>query len=139
MMRRAFCGFVIGSSLPATIWPIAGLGIASRELPAGTLDWFVIGLFFPVLFGLTNAVTVVLAGRKGWAAMLGIGAIMGFVSASTGTFIYKIPEIVYGLEGDSRYLGMRPLRRALQRAVEKQRLQVREIPSALFTHLHLFF
>ena len=34
------------------------------------------------------------------------GAIMGFVSASTGTFIFNIPEIVYGLKGDSRYLAL---------------------------------
>lgn len=106
MMRRALCGFIIGSSLPATIWPLAGLGFESRDLPVGTLDWLFIGLFFPVLFGITNAVTAILPGRKGWAKMLGIGAIMGFVSASTGTFIFNIPEIVYGLHGDSRYLAL---------------------------------
>ncbi len=102
----ALRGFIIGSSLPATIWPLAGLGYKSRDLPAGTLDWFLIGLFFPVLFGLTNALTVILPGRKGWAQMLGIGAVMGFVSASTGTFIYNIPEIVYGLQGNERYLAL---------------------------------
>ena len=106
MMRRALRGFIIGSSLPATIWPLAGLGFESRDLPAGTLDWLFIGLFFQVLFGLTNAVTAILPGRKGWAGMLGIGAVMGFVSASTGTFVFNIPEIVYGLQGNSRYLAL---------------------------------
>ncbi len=105
-MRRAVRGFIIGSSLPATVWPIAGLGFASRDLPVGTVDWLFIGLFFPVLFGLTNAVTMILPGRKGWAQMLGIGAIMGFVSASIGTFIFNIPEIVYGLHGNSRDLAL---------------------------------
>ncbi len=62
----AFRGFIIGSSLPATFWPLAGLGYKGRDLLAGTLDWFLIGLFFPVLFGLTNALTVILPGRKGW-------------------------------------------------------------------------
>jgi hypothetical protein len=38
--------------------------------------------------------------------MLGIGAVIGFVSASTGTFAFDIPEIVYGLEGNSRYLAL---------------------------------
>ena len=38
--------------------------------------------------------------------MLGIGAVMGFVSASVGTFLYNIPEIVYGLQGNSRYLAL---------------------------------
>lgn len=104
MMWRAMRGFIIGSSLPATIWPLAGLGFASRDLPVGTLDWLFLGLFFPVLFGVTNAVTAMLPGRMGWAQMLGIGAIMGLVSASTGVFISDIPEIVYGLQGNRRYL-----------------------------------
>jgi len=105
-MRRALRGFIIGSSLPATIWPLAGLGFESRHLSAGTLNWLLIGLFFPALFGLTNAITVILPGRKGWAEMLGIGAVMGLVSAATGTFILNIPEIVYGLHGNSRYLAL---------------------------------
>ena len=105
-MQRALRGFIIGSSLPATVWPIAGLGFASRDLPGGTLDWLFLGLFFPVLFGVTNAVTAILPGRKGWVQMLGIGAIMGFVSASTGTFVFNIPEVVYGLQGNSRYLAL---------------------------------
>ena len=105
-MRRALLGFVIGSSLPATIWPLAGLGIASQGLPHGTLDWLVIGLFCPGLFGLANAVTLLLPGCKTVLAMFGIGAVMGFVSASTGTFLYNIPEIVYGLEGNRRYLAL---------------------------------
>ncbi len=106
VMWRAARGFIIGSSLPATIWPLAGLGFASRDLPVGTLDWLFFGLFFPVLFGVTNAVTAILPGRMGWAQMLGIGAIMGLVSASTGTFIFDIPEIVYGLHGNRRYLAL---------------------------------
>ncbi len=105
-MRRAIRGFIIGSSLPATIWPLAGLGFESRHLPAGTLNWLLIGLFFPFLFGLTNALTVNLPGRKGWARMLGIGAVMGFVSALTGTFLLNIPEVVYELQGNSRYLAL---------------------------------
>ncbi len=105
-MRRALRGFIIGSSLPATLWPLAGLGVASRDLPAATLDWLFIGLFFPVLFGLTNAVTALLPGHKGWVQMLGIGAVMGLVSASTGTFVFNIPETVYGLHGNSRYLAL---------------------------------
>ncbi len=105
-MRRALRGFIIGSSLPATIWPLAGLGFESSHLPVGTLNWLLIGLFFPALFGLTNALTVSLPGRKGWTEMLGIGAVMGLVSASTGTFILNIPEIVYDLHGNSRYLAL---------------------------------
>ncbi len=106
-MRRAIRGFIIGSSLPATIWPLAGLGLESRHLPVGTLDWLLIGLFFPVLFGLTNALTVILPGGcKGLVRMLGIGAVMGLVSASIGTFLLNIPEIVYGLHGNSRYLAL---------------------------------
>ncbi len=31
---------------------------------------------------------------------------MGFVRASMGTFIYNIPEIVYGLQGNERYLAL---------------------------------
>jgi hypothetical protein len=105
-IKRAMRGFIIGSSLPATIWPLAGLGFESRHLPVGTLNWLLIGLFFPALFGLTNVLTVTLPGRKGFAQMLGIGVVMGLVSASTGTFILNIPEIVYGLHGNSRYLAL---------------------------------
>ncbi len=104
VMRRALCGFIVGSSLLATIWPIAGLGLESRNLPVGTLNWLLICLFFPCLFGVTNALTVILPGHDRWPRMLGIGAVMGFVSASVGTFTLNIPEIVYGLHGNSRYL-----------------------------------
>ncbi len=38
--------------------------------------------------------------------MLGIGGVMGLVSALTGTFIFDIPEIVYGLQGNSRCLAL---------------------------------
>jgi hypothetical protein len=106
MMQRALCGFIIGSSLLATIWPLAGLGFASGHLPAGTLNWLLIGLFFPFLFGLTNALTVCFPGHQNWPRMLGIGAVMGFVSASVGTFTLNIPEIVYDLHGNSRYLAL---------------------------------
>jgi len=105
-IKRAMRGFIIGSSLPATIWPLVGLGFESRHLTVGTLNWLLIGLFFPALFGLTNALTVSLPGRKGLAQMLGIGAVMGLVSASTGTFLLNIPEIVYGLHGNTRYLAL---------------------------------
>ena len=105
-IRHAMRGFIIGSSLPATVWPLVGLGFESRHLPVGTLNWLLIGLFFPALFGLTNALTVILSGHKGLAQMLGIGAVMGLVSASTGTFVLNIPEIVYGLHGNARYLAL---------------------------------
>lgn len=105
-IRHAMRGFIIGSSLPATVWPLVGLGFESRQLPVGTLNWLLIGLFFPALFGLTNALTVILPGHKGLPQMLGIGAIMGLVSASTGTFLLNIPEIVYGLHGNARYLAL---------------------------------
>ena len=38
VMRRAGRGFIIGSSPPATIWPLAGLGFASRDLPVGAVE-----------------------------------------------------------------------------------------------------
>ncbi len=106
MIRSSLRGFVIGSSLPATLWPLVGLGAKSAHLPPGALNWLVIGLFFPVLFGLTNAMTVSLKGSNGILKMFGIGAVMGLVSASTGTFLLNIPEIVYGLSGNSRYLAL---------------------------------
>ena len=105
-VRHAMRGFIIGSSLPVTVWPLVGLGFESRHLPVGTLNWLLIGLFFPALFGLTNALTVILSGHKGLAQMLGIGAVMGLVSASMGTFLLNIPEIVYGLHGNARYLAL---------------------------------
>ena len=103
-MRRIFRGFILGSSLPMTLWPLLGLGFKSRDLPAGTLDWLVIGLFFPALFGVFNAITVALPYKMNWLKMLGIGALMGLVSASVGTHTMNLPEIVYGLYGNSRYL-----------------------------------
>ena len=38
--------------------------------------------------------------------MFAIGAVMGLISASTGTFVYNVPEIVYGLKGNDRYLAL---------------------------------
>lgn len=104
--QLAIKGFILGSSLLATIWPLAGLGFKSKDLPTGTLNWLMIGLFFPILFGLVNAITVTLSGRKSWLIMLGIGALMGLISASVGTFLLNIPEIVYGLKGNSRYIAL---------------------------------
>lgn len=103
MMRKIFRGFIVGSSLPVTLWPLVGLGLKSRHLPQGTLDWLLIGLFFPVLFGVFNAITSMLPYPMTWLRMLGIGALMGLVSASFGTFMLNLPEIVYGLHGNSRY------------------------------------
>jgi hypothetical protein len=70
------------------------------------LDWYFIGLFFPVLFGVTNAITVSLRGSASAVRMAAIGGVMGLVSASTGTFVFNIPEIVYGLHGSARYLAL---------------------------------
>jgi len=105
-MRRALRGFVVGSSLPATVWPIAGLEYESWDLPLGAVDWRFVGFFFPILFGITNAITVSLPGYQSWQRMAVIGGLMGFVSASTGTFLFDIPEIVYGLHGNERYLAL---------------------------------
>lgn len=105
-MGKFFRGFILGSSLPVTLWPLVGLGVKSRHLAEGTLDWLVIGIFFPFLFGVFNAITVVLPCKLTWLRMLGVGALMGLVSASVGTFTMNLPEIVYGLAGNSRYMVM---------------------------------
>ncbi len=105
-MRRTAKGFVIGSSLPATLWPLVGLGYEGRDLVAGAVDWYFVGLFFPILFGLTNALSVNLGLSSRRRGMALIGAVMGLVSASVGTFGANIPEIVYGLHGNARYLAL---------------------------------
>ena len=38
--------------------------------------------------------------------MLEIGAVMGLMSASLGTFLLNIPEIAYDLYGNRRYLAL---------------------------------
>ena len=105
-VRHALRGFIIGSSLPATIWPLVGLGFESRHLAGGTLNWLLIGLFFPALFGLTNALTVTLPGQKNPAPNARGRRCNGARKRIEGTFILNIPEIVYGLQGNNRYLAL---------------------------------
>lgn len=105
-MKQHFHAFVVGSSLAVTVFPLAGLVIASRDKGLDALDWRLVFFIFPIVFGLTNLLTVGPLRRKTRSGFAVVGAVLGVALSNTGTFVFDIPRIVYGLEGDARYMAL---------------------------------
>ena len=101
-MGRTLRAFCVGSSLPVTFWPLIGLAVAAHRNGAVQLDFSMVGIVFPLVFGLTNAVSVRILDQTVGRMFL-VGAIMGLGLASVGTFLLDIPGTVYQLEGSARY------------------------------------
>jgi len=99
---RLIAAFVLASAVPVTVWPLAGLALAAGR--AGSdLDFSIVAIAIPVLFGAYNAATVAIPMRRTRTAMLLAGAVLGLVLASIGLYL-GIPQRVYGLDGQSQWL-----------------------------------
>ena len=102
MGRKLFAAFAIASAIPVTVWPLAGLALASHRSNSD-LDFSVVGIVLPVLFGLYNAATVLVGVRRTRLSMLLAGAVLGLVLASIGTY-FGIPQRVYGFSAESQWV-----------------------------------
>ena len=105
MKNSKLIAFVIASSLPVTIWPLAGLGIAAHRSGA-SFDFAIASIVIPLLFGSFHALSKALGLPRSRKAYLFIGATLGLLMASIGTFIAHIPETVYGLNDNRKYLAL---------------------------------
>lgn len=101
-MKSLFVAFAVASAIPVTVWPLAGLAVASARANSD-LNFSLVAIFLPVLFGLCNVATVLTGMRRNRITMLVAGAVIGLVLASIGSYL-GIPQRVYGLTEQSRWL-----------------------------------
>ena len=103
MKQNVFTAFIVGSSIPIVIWPLFGLAVAARRSGAD-LDFSMVGIFMPLIFGSFNSITYAIGFNRTRKTMFLSGAVLGLMLASLGTFILHIPETVYGLLGNQKYI-----------------------------------
>jgi len=103
MKQNTFTSFIVGSSFPIIIWPLLGLAVAARRSGAD-LDFSMVGIFVPLIFGSFNAIIYAIGINRTRKTMFLSGAALGLMLASLGTFILNIPETVYGLVGNQKYI-----------------------------------
>ena len=102
MQKSFFVAFIIASAIPVTVWPLAGLAIASARADSD-LDFSLVAIILPVLFGLYNGATALTGIRRTRLTMLLAGALLGLVLASIGSYL-GIPQRVYGLSEQLKWL-----------------------------------
>ncbi len=105
-MKKHFMSFAVGSSMVVNIFPLGALALASRDKPLDILDWRAVFIVIPIAFGIANLLTVGPLRRTTRAGFAMVGAALGVVLSMTGTFLFNVPELVYGLGGNSRYLAL---------------------------------
>ena len=105
MKRTPLTAFVVASSLPITVWPLAGLAIAAHRNSAA-FDFSMAAILIPFIFGAYHAVTVGLGFSLSRKRTALAGALLGLGLSSLGTFVMDVPGTVYGLEGSRRYLAL---------------------------------
>ena len=105
MKKTPLTAFILASSLPVTIWPLAGLAIATSRSGA-PFDFSVAAIVIPLIFGLYHVISGQVFEINNRNKSLLAGAVLGFILSSLGTFVLNIPETVYGLSGPSQYLAL---------------------------------
>lgn len=105
MKKTPLTIFILASSLPVTIWPLAGLAIATNRSGAA-FDFSVAAILVPLIFGLYHMAFRFLVPESNRTKYLVAGALLGLMLSSFGTLVLNIPETVYGLTGSSRYLAL---------------------------------
>ena len=105
MNNSKLLAFIVASSLPVTVWPLAGLGIAAQRSGAD-FDFAIAAIVIPLLFGSFHALSTAIGLPGSRKAYFLVGALLGLVMASIGTFIAHIPETVYGLTDNRKYLAL---------------------------------
>ncbi len=103
MKQNTLTSFIVASSLPVVILPLFGLAVASRRSGAD-LDFSMVGIFMPLIFGAFNAIIYAIGINRTRRTMFLSGAILGLMLASLGTLVLHIPENVYGMVGNQKYI-----------------------------------
>lgn len=98
METKFFKAFVVGSSLPATIWSLTYLGIPSSQKKRNSLQYEKLAVALPAVFGLFNALIVSfpLGTVEPQSRLFLLGALFGLVFAYYGTHVVPIHYQVLG-------------------------------------------
>ncbi len=78
--------FIIGSSLPATVWTLCFAGMSHKQRPCPkdmNYEWFAV--IMPALFGFINGILVTFPGNNPQQRMSYAGALFGLLFAAYGT------------------------------------------------------
>jgi len=102
MLRSLIVAFATASAIPVTLWPLAGLAIAAQRSHSD-LDFSVVDVSIPVMFGLYNVLTVLSGMPRTRKNMLLAGAGLGLILASIGLYL-GIPQRVYELTAQTQWL-----------------------------------
>ena len=105
MKKTPLTAFVVASSLPVSVWPLAGLAIATHRSGAA-FDFSVAAIAIPLMFGVYHMVSGLLFSIDSRNKFLIAGALLGLMLSSLGTLVLNIPQTVYGLSGPSQYLAL---------------------------------
>ena len=103
-MERALGAFVIGSSLPATIWTLTYTGLAMMKKGAAGPDILAypkVAIAIPLLFGIANVLANIGVCPAGWSytiRMALVGAVFGLGLAMVGTFLLDLPRKIFGFD-----------------------------------------
>ena len=98
--------FIVGSSLPATIWTFSYLGAAHKQHPTDALPVEAVPIAVPTLFGLVNAavnaIPVSSSTTYTWRMWI-VGALFGFALALVGTFGLELPTKLFQAPESQRF------------------------------------
>ena len=97
--------FILASSLPVTLWPLAGLGLGAYFHDA-PLNFAPIAIMIPAVFGFYHLACIAFGLRKTRGAYFVAGLFLGLLLASFGTYVLHLPTRVYGLEGGLQYIAL---------------------------------
>lgn len=105
-MENSIKSFIVGSSLPATIWTFSYLGAAHIKNPTDALQTEIVPLVVPALFGIVNAGVNLLPASSSASytiRMVVTGFLFGLGLALFGTFGLQLPQKLFGYSDDKKY------------------------------------
>ena len=104
MDSRFAKAFVVGSSLPATLWTLVVTGLSHKARPCPKdVDYEMLAVVVPAAFGLFNAVMVHFPGDDPQTRMASAGALFGLISAAYGTFATDLHRSILGVPHRLRF------------------------------------
>lgn len=98
-MDNLLRAFIIGSSLPATIYTLGYMGHAYNKNPIPQIDYAMFAIIMPLVFGISNAIlSGLIRYQNTRVKFLIFGFIFGFIISSIGLYmdlpvqLFEIPE-----------------------------------------------
>ena len=105
-MNSLVKSFVVGSSLPATVWTFSYLGAAYRKHPTDALPMTAVPIAVPALFGIVNAAVnaIPTSTSIGYTIrMFIVGALFGLGLSLFGTFGLNLPVKLFQAPPSERF------------------------------------